>query len=43
MKSVITWFAKNSVAANLCMLLILVTGFLVLPQIERKIIPDIGG
>jgi multidrug efflux pump subunit AcrB len=41
MKSVISWFANNSVAANLSMLLIIISGLMVLPLIDREIIPDI--
>ncbi len=42
MNSVIKWFAGNSVAANLTMVLIIVSGLMVLPLIERKIIPEIS-
>lgn len=41
MNAIISWFAKNSVAANLSMVLIVVSGIMVMPLIERKIIPQI--
>jgi multidrug efflux pump subunit AcrB len=41
MKTLIAWFANNSVAANLTMVLIIVSGLMVMPLIERKITPEI--
>lgn len=41
MKSLISWFAHNHVAANLFMVLILVSGGMILPLMERAIIPNI--
>ncbi len=40
MNGVIAWMARNGVAANLLMLLILVTGLLSIPQIPTKVFPD---
>ena len=42
MKALIVWFAKNSVAANLSMALILLSGLLVLPLLDREIIPELS-
>jgi len=39
MKNIINWFVKNSVAGNLFMLLILVSGYFTLPKILMEIFP----
>jgi multidrug efflux pump subunit AcrB len=39
--SVIGWFARNSVAANLAVILILAAGLLTLPTITQKQFPDV--
>jgi multidrug efflux pump subunit AcrB len=41
MRSVISWFAENSVAANLLMVIILVAGIVGLPLIKQQTFPDI--
>ena len=41
MKPIIAWFAKNHVAANLLMVLIIISGLLSIPQIPKKFFPDI--
>ncbi|MAJ61267.1 MAG: hypothetical protein CBC48_15725 [bacterium TMED88] len=41
MKSAIAWFAGNSVAANLLMAFMLVTGLFALPSIQQQSFPDI--
>lgn len=41
MKAAIAWFARNSVAANLLMLVILVAGLMVLPRIKMEIFPEV--
>ena len=40
MKRVIAWFASNSVAANLLMLALMVSGFVQFSRIEQKSFPD---
>jgi len=40
-KGIISWFARNSVAANLLMIFILVGGFLTALSINKKVFPDI--
>jgi len=40
-KSAIAWFARNHVAANLLMLLLIVGGLVSLPAIQQKSFPDI--
>jgi len=40
-KGVIAWFAGNSVAANLLMMVMLVGGCVALPGIQQKSFPDI--
>jgi len=40
MKGPIAWMARNGVAANLLMLLMLVAGLLSIPQIPTKVFPD---
>jgi multidrug efflux pump subunit AcrB len=40
-KGPIAWFARNHVAANLLMFLILVGGITALPSIQQKTFPDI--
>lgn len=42
MKSSIEWFTKNSVAANLCMLLILLLGFNTLSSLRKELLPNIS-
>ena len=42
MKAVIVWFANNAVAANLSMVLILASGLLILPLLEREVAPQIA-
>ncbi len=42
MKRAIAWFATNSVAANLLMLLLVIGGYAVLPSINQKSFPDIN-
>jgi multidrug efflux pump subunit AcrB len=39
--TIISWFARNGVAANLLMALILAGGLITLPQIKREIFPEI--
>ena len=41
MNGAIEWFARNHVAANLLLLLIVVGGIVALPSIQQKIFPDI--
>lgn len=41
MKGAIAWFARNSVAANLLMLVIVVGGLLVLPRLKMEIFPAV--
>lgn len=41
MKSIIAWFARNGVAANLLLLVIIAGGLLTLPSIKREVFPDI--
>lgn len=40
-KGIISWFARNSVAANLLMICILVGGFLTAMTINKKVFPDV--
>jgi len=40
-KGIISWFARNSVAANLLMICILVGGLLTILTINKKLMPDI--
>lgn len=42
MKFLIAWFANNHVAANLCMAFIIISGLMVLPFIEREVIPKVN-
>ena len=39
MKSLIAWFARNGVAANLLMLVIMVGGLLTAPSIRQEVFP----
>ena len=41
MKSAIAWFARNPVAANLLMWMLLVGGVVSIPVIQQKTFPDI--
>ena len=41
MNGVIGWFARNSVAANLLMILVLLAGIVALPSIRQQTFPDI--
>lgn len=41
MKAAIAWFARNSVAANLLMLVIVVGGLLSLPRVKMEIFPTV--
>ena len=41
MRAMIAWFARNSVAANLLMLFIVLAGLTTLPTIPQKPFPDI--
>ncbi len=41
MSRAIAWFARNHVAANLLMMLMLIGGFVSLPQIEQRTFPEI--
>ena len=41
MKGAIAWFARNAVAANLCMLVIIVAGLATIPRLTQELIPDI--
>ena len=41
MSGIIAWFARNHVAANLLMFLIIACGLLALPSINQKSFPDI--
>ena len=40
MKSAIAWFARNPVAANLLMVLLVLAGLAALPSINQKSFPD---
>ena len=42
MNRAIEWFARNSVAANLMMLLIMVAGALAIPTIKKEVFPEIS-
>ena len=42
MKQAVAWFAENSVAANLLMVMILVGGFLTIPNIKKEIFPEMS-
>ena len=42
MERLIRWFVKNTVAANMVMLFILVAGLLTLPRIRMEVFPDIN-
>jgi multidrug efflux pump subunit AcrB len=42
MKRAIEWFANNSVAANLLMLLVVVAGALAIPTIKKEVFPEIS-
>ena len=42
MKGIIAWFARNHVAANLLMFLLVAGGLLALTQIQQKSFPDIN-
>ena len=42
MNRVIAWFAENSVAANLIMMLIIFGGMLSLPNMRKEIVPDVS-
>ena len=42
MSRVIAWFADNSVAANLLMFLIIVSGLLALPLIPQESFPEVS-
>ncbi|MFT7141251.1 MAG: multidrug efflux pump subunit AcrB, partial [Sulfitobacter sp.] len=41
MKPIIKWFANNHIAANLLMLLIIMSGLAAVTQIPQKSFPDI--
>ena len=41
MKAAVAWFAKNSIAANLLMAVILGAGFLALPNIREEVVPEL--
>ena len=38
----IAWFARNHVAANLLMLLLVVGGIVTLPTLRQEMLPDIS-
>ena len=40
MHRAVEWFAKNPVAANLLMLLILAAGLLAAPQVKQEVFPE---
>ncbi len=40
MKRVISWFAENSVAANLLMAVIIIAGLLTAPRVRREVFPE---
>ena len=42
MNRIIAWFAENSVAANLIMILIIFGGMLSLPNMRKEIVPDVS-
>lgn len=42
MKRAIEWFARNPVAANLLMGVLLAAGLLAIPSLPRKVFPDVG-
>lgn len=41
MKGIIAWFARNPVASNLLMLVIVVTGLITLPNIRLEVFPEV--
>ena len=41
MKSIIEWMARNSVAANLLMILIAVSGFIAITTVTEEVFPEI--
>ena len=41
-KGLIAWFARNSVAANLLMIFILVGGFFTISTIDKQMFPQIN-
>ena len=42
MRALITWFAKNKVAANLIMMVIIALGCLALPETRKELIPGVS-
>ena len=42
MKGLIAWFARNSVAANLLMLLILVAGLSTISSLKLEVFPEVA-
>jgi len=40
MNGAIAWFANNKVAANLLMMLILVSGFMAMSTIRKEVLPE---
>ena len=42
MKRLIAWFARNGVAANLLMLVIMAAGILIAPSIRQEVFPEFG-
>ncbi|MBW2229990.1 MAG: efflux RND transporter permease subunit [Deltaproteobacteria bacterium] len=42
MRGIIAWFARNHVAANLVMLIMIIGGFVALPAMQQKSFPDIN-
>jgi multidrug efflux pump subunit AcrB len=41
MKSAIAWFANNHIAANLLLVLIVLSGLVAIPNMPQKSFPDI--
>lgn len=41
MKGPIAWFARNGIASNLLMLVIIITGLITLPNIKLEVFPDV--
>ncbi|MEM7230548.1 MAG: efflux RND transporter permease subunit [Planctomycetota bacterium] len=42
MNSVIAWFARNGVAANLLMVLVLAGGAVTIPRLKQEVFPELG-
>jgi len=42
MNNVLTWFARNPVAANLILILILASGLLTLSDVKQEVFPELA-